>query len=188
MRDLKTYLSVAPVLSALWFASLAGLLIEINRFFPDALTFSFFSFQLVTWKGIKKIRTTIKSLSLIKSPPLFFFSLFLFSLVFLIFRIREERERRKVDSTAVGFEFQFEYQNTRKIEEWKQTLKCGSSEEYSTRYLNEIVYCDLKQRFEIFGSYLKILIVAKFFIMCVPVSNFYFFLLSSFRIERNSVE
>nr|YP_010942275.1 photosystem I subunit IX [Persicaria nepalensis]WLS52992.1 photosystem I subunit IX [Persicaria nepalensis] len=44
MRDLKTYLSVAPVLSTLWFVSLAGLLIEINRFFPDALTFPFFSY------------------------------------------------------------------------------------------------------------------------------------------------
>nr|YP_010142090.1 photosystem I subunit IX [Muntingia calabura]QQK92335.1 photosystem I subunit IX [Muntingia calabura] len=42
MRNLKTYLSVAPVLSTLWFGSLAGLLIEINRFFPDALTFPFF--------------------------------------------------------------------------------------------------------------------------------------------------
>jgi photosystem I subunit 9 len=42
MRDLKTYLSVAPVISTLWFGSLAGLLIEINRFFPDALTFPFF--------------------------------------------------------------------------------------------------------------------------------------------------
>ncbi len=72
MRDLKTYLSVAPVLSTLWFASLAGLLIEINRFFPDALTFPFFSFQLLTWEGIKKIRDTIKY-----QPPLFsLFSLF----------------------------------------------------------------------------------------------------------------
>nr|YP_010732838.1 photosystem I subunit IX [Kerria japonica]WEG91470.1 photosystem I subunit IX [Kerria japonica]WEG91553.1 photosystem I subunit IX [Kerria japonica] len=44
MRDLKTYLSVAPVVSTLWFGSLAGLLIEINRFFPDALIFPFFSF------------------------------------------------------------------------------------------------------------------------------------------------
>nr|YP_009669255.1 photosystem I subunit J [Korupodendron songweanum]QCW93751.1 photosystem I subunit J [Erismadelphus exsul]QCW94253.1 photosystem I subunit J [Korupodendron songweanum] len=42
MRDLKTYLSVAPVLSTLWFGALAGLLIEINRLFPDALTFPFF--------------------------------------------------------------------------------------------------------------------------------------------------
>nr|YP_010615555.1 PsaJ [Sium ventricosum]WAU33566.1 PsaJ [Sium ventricosum] len=47
MRDLKTYLSVAPVLSTLWFGSLAGLLIEINRFFPDALTFPFFLFSLL---------------------------------------------------------------------------------------------------------------------------------------------
>nr|YP_010314512.1 photosystem I subunit IX [Cissus trifoliata]UNA64077.1 photosystem I subunit IX [Cissus trifoliata] len=43
MRDLQTYLSTAPVLSTIWFASLAGLLIEINRFFPDALTFPFFN-------------------------------------------------------------------------------------------------------------------------------------------------
>nr|KJB66153.1 hypothetical protein B456_010G129600 [Gossypium raimondii] len=38
MRDLKTYIFVAPVLSTLWFGSLVGLLIEINRFFPNALT------------------------------------------------------------------------------------------------------------------------------------------------------
>nr|YP_001876596.1 photosystem I subunit IX [Welwitschia mirabilis]B2Y1X9.1 RecName: Full=Photosystem I reaction center subunit IX; AltName: Full=PSI-J [Welwitschia mirabilis]ABY26809.1 photosystem I subunit IX [Welwitschia mirabilis]AMA21068.1 photosystem I subunit IX [Welwitschia mirabilis]BAH11209.1 photosystem I subunit IX [Welwitschia mirabilis] len=44
MQDIKTYLSTAPVLATLWFSSLAGLLIEINRFFPDALTFPFFSF------------------------------------------------------------------------------------------------------------------------------------------------
>jgi len=44
MRDLKTYLSVAPVVSTLWFGALVGLLIEINRFFPDALIFPFFSF------------------------------------------------------------------------------------------------------------------------------------------------
>ena len=35
MRDLKTYLSVAPVVSTIWFGALAGLLIEINRLFPD---------------------------------------------------------------------------------------------------------------------------------------------------------
>ena len=35
MRNLKTYLSVAPVVSTLWFGSLAGLLIEINRLFPE---------------------------------------------------------------------------------------------------------------------------------------------------------
>lgn len=62
MRDLKTYLSVAPVLSTLWFGALAGLLIEINRFFPDALTFPFFSFQFLTSEGMKKIRDTIKYL------------------------------------------------------------------------------------------------------------------------------
>ncbi|KAK9681924.1 hypothetical protein RND81_10G037300 [Saponaria officinalis] len=44
MQDLKPYLSVAPILSTLWFGSLPGLLIKINRFFPDALTFPFFSF------------------------------------------------------------------------------------------------------------------------------------------------
>nr|WGM66042.1 photosystem I subunit IX [Calamus jenkinsianus]WGM66128.1 photosystem I subunit IX [Calamus sp. N_XT142]WGM73387.1 photosystem I subunit IX [Calamus jenkinsianus] len=44
MRDIKTYLSAAPVLTTLWFGSLAGLLIEINRLFPDALSFPFFSF------------------------------------------------------------------------------------------------------------------------------------------------
>nr|YP_009164212.1 photosystem I subunit IX [Viscum minimum]AHZ58156.1 photosystem I subunit IX [Viscum minimum] len=46
MRNLKTYLSTAPVLSMLWFVSLAGLLIEINRFFPDALMiFPFLNFS-----------------------------------------------------------------------------------------------------------------------------------------------
>nr|YP_010143081.1 photosystem I subunit IX [Polygala karensium]QQL04201.1 photosystem I subunit IX [Polygala karensium] len=43
MSDLKTYLSVAPVVSTLWLGSLAGILIEINRLFPDALIFSLFS-------------------------------------------------------------------------------------------------------------------------------------------------
>lgn len=62
MRDFKTYLSVAPVLSTLWFGALAGLLIEINRFFPDALTFPFFSFQLLTWERMKKIKDPIKYL------------------------------------------------------------------------------------------------------------------------------
>nr|YP_009668579.1 photosystem I subunit IX [Haplomitrium blumei]QCW59354.1 photosystem I subunit IX [Haplomitrium blumei] len=37
MQDVKTYLSTAPVLATSWFVSLAGLLIEINRFLPDAL-------------------------------------------------------------------------------------------------------------------------------------------------------
>nr|UPU96189.1 photosystem I subunit IX [Arceuthobium abietinum subsp. mathiasenii]UPU96220.1 photosystem I subunit IX [Arceuthobium abietinum subsp. magnificae]UPU96251.1 photosystem I subunit IX [Arceuthobium abietinum subsp. wiensii]UPU96282.1 photosystem I subunit IX [Arceuthobium apachecum]UPU96344.1 photosystem I subunit IX [Arceuthobium blumeri]UPU96406.1 photosystem I subunit IX [Arceuthobium californicum]UPU96468.1 photosystem I subunit IX [Arceuthobium campylopodum]UPU96527.1 photosystem I sub len=45
MCNLKNYISTAPVLNMLWFGFLAGLLIEINRFFPDALMiFPFFSF------------------------------------------------------------------------------------------------------------------------------------------------
>nr|YP_010760456.1 photosystem I subunit IX [Cuscuta nevadensis]WEY30447.1 photosystem I subunit IX [Cuscuta nevadensis] len=44
MQYFKTYLSVAPVLSTLSVGFLAGFLIEINRFFPDALTLPFFSF------------------------------------------------------------------------------------------------------------------------------------------------
>nr|YP_010424468.1 photosystem I subunit IX [Huperzia crispata]USH58978.1 photosystem I subunit IX [Huperzia crispata]WRB00943.1 photosystem I subunit IX [Huperzia serrata f. longipetiolata]WRB01291.1 photosystem I subunit IX [Huperzia serrata] len=39
MQDVETYLSTAPVLATLWFGFLAGLPIEINRFFPDALVF-----------------------------------------------------------------------------------------------------------------------------------------------------
>jgi photosystem I subunit IX len=42
MKDFTTYLSTAPVISFLYFGFLAGLLIEINRFFPDALIFPFF--------------------------------------------------------------------------------------------------------------------------------------------------
>nr|YP_009193430.1 photosystem I J-protein [Takakia lepidozioides]UPM51658.1 photosystem I subunit IX [Takakia lepidozioides]BAG50145.1 photosystem I subunit IX [Takakia lepidozioides]BAG50152.1 photosystem I subunit IX [Takakia lepidozioides]BAT70112.1 photosystem I J-protein [Takakia lepidozioides] len=42
MQDVKTYLSTAPVLATLWLGFLAGLLIEINRFFPDALILPFF--------------------------------------------------------------------------------------------------------------------------------------------------
>jgi photosystem I subunit 9 len=41
MQDFKTYLSTAPVIATLWFGILAGLLIEINRFFPDALVLPF---------------------------------------------------------------------------------------------------------------------------------------------------
>ncbi|TYG68177.1 hypothetical protein ES288_D05G133100v1 [Gossypium darwinii] len=55
MRDLKTYLSVAPVLSTLWFGSLAGLLVEINRFFPDALTFPFFNSSYCCGTGRKRL-------------------------------------------------------------------------------------------------------------------------------------
>nr|YP_009117357.1 photosystem I subunit IX [Callitropsis nootkatensis]YP_009117439.1 photosystem I subunit IX [Cupressus sempervirens]YP_009117521.1 photosystem I subunit IX [Hesperocyparis glabra]YP_009117603.1 photosystem I subunit IX [Callitropsis vietnamensis]YP_009175422.1 photosystem I subunit IX [Cupressus gigantea]YP_009370401.1 photosystem I subunit IX [Cupressus chengiana]YP_009459367.1 photosystem I subunit IX [Cupressus jiangeensis]YP_009520554.1 photosystem I subunit IX [Cupressus tonkinensis] len=42
MQDIKTYLSTAPVLATLCLVFLSSLLIEINRFFPDALTFPFF--------------------------------------------------------------------------------------------------------------------------------------------------
>jgi photosystem I subunit 9 len=41
MKDFQTYLSTAPVLAFLWFGLLAGMLIEINRFFPDPLVFPF---------------------------------------------------------------------------------------------------------------------------------------------------
>jgi len=41
MQDFTAYLSTAPVLAAVWFSFLAGLLIEINRFFPDPLVFPF---------------------------------------------------------------------------------------------------------------------------------------------------
>lgn len=42
MQHVKVYLSTAPVVATIWFGLLAGLLIEINRFFPDALLFPFF--------------------------------------------------------------------------------------------------------------------------------------------------
>jgi photosystem I subunit 9 len=41
MNDFKTYLSTAPVLTLVSLTVVAGLLIEINRFFPDALIFAF---------------------------------------------------------------------------------------------------------------------------------------------------
>jgi photosystem I subunit 9 len=41
MQDLLKYLSSAPVLLAGWMFLIAGILIEINRFYPDALAFSF---------------------------------------------------------------------------------------------------------------------------------------------------
>lgn len=37
MDDFKTYLSTAPVLLTVWMSFTAGVLIEINRFYPDAL-------------------------------------------------------------------------------------------------------------------------------------------------------
>ena len=41
MNNFRTYLSTAPVVALGWFTFTAGLLIEINRFFPDALIFAF---------------------------------------------------------------------------------------------------------------------------------------------------
>lgn len=41
MKDFTTYLSTAPVIAIISLTVIAGLLIEINRFFPDALIFSF---------------------------------------------------------------------------------------------------------------------------------------------------
>jgi len=41
MKDFTTYLSTAPVVALVYFTLLAGLLIEINRFFPDPLVFAF---------------------------------------------------------------------------------------------------------------------------------------------------
>ena len=37
MDDFKTYLSTAPVLLTVWMSFPAGILIEANRFYPDAL-------------------------------------------------------------------------------------------------------------------------------------------------------
>jgi len=39
MKNFQIYLSTAPVLAAVWLSLLAGILIELNRFFPDALSF-----------------------------------------------------------------------------------------------------------------------------------------------------
>jgi photosystem I subunit 9 len=41
MSGFKTYLSTVPVVFAIWLSFTAGLLIELNRFFPDSLIFSF---------------------------------------------------------------------------------------------------------------------------------------------------
>ena len=37
MDDFKTYLSTAPVLLTVWMSFTAGILVEANRFYPDAL-------------------------------------------------------------------------------------------------------------------------------------------------------
>lgn len=40
-KNFLKYLSTAPVLGTLWITFTAGFIIEINRFFPDILSFSF---------------------------------------------------------------------------------------------------------------------------------------------------
>jgi photosystem I subunit 9 len=46
MKNFLTYISTAPVLLLVSVSFIASLLIEINRFFPDALIFSFLQFIL----------------------------------------------------------------------------------------------------------------------------------------------
>jgi len=41
MKDFVTYLSTAPVVALAWMTFTAGFIIEINRFFPDPIVFSF---------------------------------------------------------------------------------------------------------------------------------------------------
>nr|QBX97769.1 subunit IX of photosystem I [Chloroparvula sp. RCC696]QBX98325.1 subunit IX of photosystem I [Chloroparvula sp. RCC4572] len=40
MKNFQTYLSTAPVLILAVSAGLSGLIIEINRYFPDGLSFT----------------------------------------------------------------------------------------------------------------------------------------------------
>jgi photosystem I subunit 9 len=42
MENFLKYLSTAPVLLAAWMIFTAGFIIEVNRFYPDALTFPSF--------------------------------------------------------------------------------------------------------------------------------------------------
>ncbi|MFN3926308.1 MAG: photosystem I reaction center subunit IX [Pseudanabaenaceae cyanobacterium] len=39
MQDFAKFLSTAPVLATVWMIITAGILIELNRFFPDLLYF-----------------------------------------------------------------------------------------------------------------------------------------------------
>jgi photosystem I subunit 9 len=41
MKDFTTYLSTAPVLALISLTIVSGIIIEINRFFPDSLIFAF---------------------------------------------------------------------------------------------------------------------------------------------------
>nr|YP_009032754.1 photosystem I 5 kDa protein [Euglenaformis proxima]AGL12020.1 photosystem I 5 kDa protein [Euglenaformis proxima] len=38
MKNLTIYLSTAPVIAFIWIVLISSLLIELNRFFPDALS------------------------------------------------------------------------------------------------------------------------------------------------------
>jgi|TARA_B100001758_G_scaffold207125_1_gene188101 photosystem I subunit 9 len=38
-KNLQKYLSTAPVLLTAWMSFTAGFIIELNRFFPDSLSF-----------------------------------------------------------------------------------------------------------------------------------------------------
>ena len=40
-NNFMKYLSTAPVILTIWITFTAGFIIEINRFFPDILSFSF---------------------------------------------------------------------------------------------------------------------------------------------------
>ena len=42
MTSFLRFASTAPVIATVWFIITAGLLIEINRFYPDLLTFAQF--------------------------------------------------------------------------------------------------------------------------------------------------
>nr|YP_010032278.1 PsaJ [Schizocladia ischiensis]QOW07485.1 PsaJ [Schizocladia ischiensis] len=42
MDNLLKYLSTAPVLLTIWMTFTAGFIIEVNRFYPDSLTFPVF--------------------------------------------------------------------------------------------------------------------------------------------------
>nr|YP_010478521.1 photosystem I reaction center subunit IX [Chlorobotrys sp.]YP_010478595.1 photosystem I reaction center subunit IX [Chlorobotrys sp.]UVI60826.1 photosystem I reaction center subunit IX [Chlorobotrys sp.]UVI60900.1 photosystem I reaction center subunit IX [Chlorobotrys sp.] len=39
MKDFLKYLSTVPVVATIWLTFTAGFVIEINRFYPDALIF-----------------------------------------------------------------------------------------------------------------------------------------------------
>jgi len=79
MKNFLTYISTAPVLLLLSVSFMASLLIEINRFFPDALIFAFLqlikkfsiympTIQQLTRNARKKITVKTKAPALISCP------------------------------------------------------------------------------------------------------------------------